>query len=186
MARKPYWRDSTKLSKAGYLLPRFRISLPSGDAVVEHSGLSVGTPIQADSFRLRCSNMGIYDVPLKATDPIDAQKEAVVVLRKRFAELQSLCVQNLEALTEMPPESFAVADESLFYLAPATAKDCVKEEETGKLETKRLPKQAQKEPAKEKSRQEKKPREKAATPKKKPQAESSAKPKRTRRKTEKE
>lgn len=182
MARKPYWRDSTKLSKAGYLLPRFRISLPSGDAVVEHSGLPVGTPIQAGSFRLRCSNMGIHDVPLKATGPIDAQKEAVVVLRKRFAELQSLCVQNLEALTEMPPESFAVADESLFHLAPAT----VKEEETGKPETKRLPKQAQKEPVKEKSRQEKKPREKAATPKKKPQAESSAKPKRTRRRTEKE
>lgn len=116
MARKPHWRDGTKLSCSGLLLPRFRISLPSGDAVIEHGGLPVGTAIISGSFHLRCSNMGIYGYALKATDPISAQKEAVELLRKRFAELQSLCKQNLEALEDIPSESFAVADPSLFEL----------------------------------------------------------------------
>lgn len=188
MARKPHWRDGTKLSRAGLLLPRFRISLPSGDAVIEHNGLPVGTAIVSGSFHLRCSNMGIYDYALKATDPIAAQKEAVELLRKRFVELQSLCKQNLESLEDIPSECFTVADPSLFELQAAPTKEKppeatppIQQESTKKKVRKTEPKE---DPSQEKSHRKKTAvKEKAELSNTKP--ENAAPPKRTRRKTTK-
>lgn len=198
MPRKPRWRDGTKLSRAGYLLPCFRISLPSGDAVIEHHGLPVGTAVVPGSFHLRCSSMGIYDAPLKATEPIAAQKEAIEVLRKRFLELQALCDQNLETLIDMPQENFVVADASLFEQKPEAVKDTVSEKKTDlrKEKVEKVPnkesaqskKRTQKDSTRAETAQEKEPRKRTATKKTEvpmPKLETADKPKRTRRKTAK-
>lgn len=101
MAKPANWRDLTKTTRSGLVIPAFRLSLPFGEVVLTGAARPESDRSAANRWSVRCFSCGVQETPITAESPEKARKAALDLIKSRLVESIEHAQQNLDAIKKI-------------------------------------------------------------------------------------